>query len=320
MTRFILRRILLIPIALVLANFLGFAYAHFALYQHMKRNPFFAPSERPGPVFPAYAAYLQKAFQGDLGALPIGAGIPVQEAVFKAASASLGLLAVAFVFSIVAGALLGMRAVRIEPPAVAGWLAPLSTLGLALPSFYAGTLFVIGALAFALRFGPNAPSIPTSGFGWDLHLVFPALALMLRPTVQIAQIAAASLAGELGKRYIVTARSVGNPWRTVRWKHALSNSLAPVVLTIAGSFRLLMGELIVVEWLFSWPGLGRLLASILIPARGSHEAETVLFLHPAALALTLAAFALFFLLADLAASVLVRAFDPRLRASEGDSR
>lgn len=320
MTRFILRRLLLIPIALVLANFIGFAYAHFALYQHLKRNPFFAPLEKPGPIFPAYAAYLQKALQLDFGAIPIGIGTPISEAVFTAASASLGLLLVAFVSSIIAGAVLGMSAARAEPPNVAGWLTPLSTVGLAMPSFYAGTLLIIGAITFALRFGPTTPSIPTSGFGWDLHLVFPALALMLRPTVQIAQVTAASLAGELGKRYIVTARSVGNSWRAARWKHALRNIAVPVILTIAGSFRLLMGELIVVEWLFGWPGLGRLLAWILIPARGSHAEEALLFLHPPALAAVLTVFALLFLLADLIASVLVRMFDPRLRAPEGEAK
>lgn len=319
MARFLLRRLALIPFALLAANFAGFAYAHFAIYLQMRRNPFFAPIERPGPLWTAYVAYLRQAIRFDFGSLPIGAGQPVSETVWAAVTASLGLLAVTFVLSIVAGLLVGVFSARVDPPGVAGWLAPLSTVGLAMPSFYVGTLLVVGALAYVVRNGPDAAAIPTSGFGWDLHLVFPVIALMLRPTVQIAQFTANLLAGELGKRYVVTARSVGNTWRTIRWKHIARNALAPIVLNIAGAFRLLVGELIVVEWLFGWPGIGRLLALILIPTTGSHEAESPYFLHPSALAAALTAFALFFLAADLLASALVRAADPRLRAVESDA-
>jgi peptide/nickel transport system permease protein len=320
MIRFILRRLALLPAALLLANFVGFAYAHFALYLQQRRNPFFAPIEKPGPILPSYAAYLQKALQLDFGSLPIGVGQPISEVVVSATLASLGLLAVAFACSVVLGLVLGFRAARADPPAVGAWLAPLSTVGLAMTGFYLGTIFVIGLLNYRLRYGPEAPGLPVSGFGWDLHLVLPVLALVLRPAVQVAQVTAGLLAGEFGKRYIVTARAAGNPWRTIRRKHALKNALAPVILTLAASFRLLMGELVVVEWLFSWPGLGRMLARILLPSQGSHVEESIYFLHPSALAATLTAFALFFLLADLLASVLVRVIDPRLRAADSEAR
>ena len=76
MTRFIFRRLVFIPFALALANFVGFAYAQVALYLQQRRNPFFAPAERPGPILASYAAYLQKALELDFGTLPIGAGQP----------------------------------------------------------------------------------------------------------------------------------------------------------------------------------------------------------------------------------------------------
>ena len=315
MPRFLLRRLALLPLALLAANFVGFAYAHFAINLQMRRNPFFAPSEPPAPILSAYADYLQSAARLDFGVLPLGAGLPVGQMLVKALSASLGLLLIAFVINIMVGVVVGMSAARADPPGVAVWLAPAATLGLALPSFYVGALLVAGALAYAIRF-PDVNKVPISGFGWDAHLVFPVIALMLRPGVQIAQMTAGLLSGEFGKRYVTTARSVGNPWRAVRWKHALANAVAPILLAMAGSFRLLMGELIVVEWLFAWPGIGRLLAVILIPATGSHDQESFYFLHPAALAATLTAFALLFLLLDLLASILVRVFDPRLRTSE----
>jgi ABC-type antimicrobial peptide transport system permease subunit len=95
-TRFLLRRLALIPFALLGANFVGFAYAHFAFDLQMRRNPFFAPVERPAPVWSSYAAYLQQAIGFDFGSLPIGSGLPIGEAVWNAVTASLGLLAVTF--------------------------------------------------------------------------------------------------------------------------------------------------------------------------------------------------------------------------------
>jgi ABC-type dipeptide/oligopeptide/nickel transport system permease component len=75
----------------------------------------------------------------------------------------------------------------------------------------------------------------------------------------------------------------------------------------------------VIEWLFAWPGIGRLLAWILIPSQDTHVAEVVYFLSPSALAATLAVFALLFLLIDLLASIAIRIVDPRLRSSEGEA-
>lgn len=317
MLNYIFRRLAILPLALLLANFAGFSYAHFATYLQQQRNPFFAPLEKPGPLLPAYMDYLQKVSRGDFGSVQIAAThISILETVLTASIASFGLLMVAYTLSMILGWLLGMFATQHDPPGVAGWLAPFSTVGLAMPSFFVGTIFIAGALAYIIRSGPEAATIPMAGFGWDMHLIFPVLALMLRPTVQIAQITANVLSTEFSKQYVTTARGIGNPWPIIRLKHALLNALAPIILTMAASFRLLMGELIAVEWLFAWPGLGRLLAYILIPSQATNQAESLYFLYPPALALTLMAFALYFILADLGASVLVRYFDPRLRAAD----
>jgi peptide/nickel transport system permease protein len=157
---------------------------------------------------------------------------------------------------------------------------------------------------------------PMQGFGWDRHMVLPTLALMARPMMQIAQLTAGVLSGELSKQYVVAGRSLGLTWRAIRTKHALFNILAPVILTITGSFRLLVGELVVVEWLFDWTGLGRLLAQTLVPPLLSSSAGTALFLDPGVVALVLTIFAALFLVADVLASFLVRVIDPRLRMPE----
>jgi ABC-type dipeptide/oligopeptide/nickel transport system permease subunit len=160
--------------------------------------------------------------------------------------------------------------------------------------------------------------VPLSGFGWDRHLILPTLALLAWPTVRIAQVTAGTLETELGKRYIRTARSVGHLWGVIRRRHAMRNILVPVVLSIAAAARLLMGELILIEWLFKWPGLGNLFAQALVPAQivGRGQGDSMLFLNPPVVATVLTVFAALFLVIDLIARVLVRVFDPRLRASE----
>jgi ABC-type dipeptide/oligopeptide/nickel transport system permease component len=90
-----------------------------------------------------------------------------------------------------------------------------------------------------------------------------------------------------------------------------------VILSIAGSFRLLIGELIVVEWLFSWPGLGNFLASTIIPGTlSTNLGATGLFLFPPAVAGVVTVITAFFFISDLIAHLLVRIYDPRTLAQE----
>jgi peptide/nickel transport system permease protein len=324
--RFLLRRLLLIPLALVFVNFISFAYAHVALRYQQSQNPWgSATAGEQIPVLSLYAEYARGLLHGDFGAMPVAAHAPVAEAVAQAASKSLGLLGLAFGVSLLLGVGVGLWAVKIEPARIAPWLVPVSAVGLALPSFYIGILLVAALVLAVLRAGPEAHSpLPLSGFGWDVHLILPALALLVRPTAQIAQVTAGLLSGELNRQYIVAARSRGNTWARARWKHALQNVLAPVVLAVAGSFRLLVGEQILVEWLFIWPGLGQLLALALVPSRlagpGGAINTAAYFLHPPLVAALLTVFAALFLILDAAASLAARWADPRLRASDGGAK
>lgn len=320
MTRYFLRRLGLVPVGLLLANFLGFAYAHLVRPIQSAANPLFAGTSGAAPLLPAYAAYLRGLSHLDFGKLP-PAGAPVGPLIAEATLASMGLLALALLLSVVLGVGLGLRAVRSDPPGIAPWLTILSTLGLAMPGFYIGSLLILAALAYII-WGPGSPALPAQGFGWDLHLLLPTLVLAARPTAQIAQVTAGLLVAEMDKMYIVTARSVGNPWQVVRRRHALRNVVAPVAVAVFGALRLAVSELIVVEWIFGWPGLGRLLAWTLLAPQSTSGVRPV-FLHPPTLAATLAVLATIFLLGDLSSGFLARLVDPRLRAAsqptQGDS-
>lgn len=317
MLRYLIRRLLIIPPALLLVNFLGFTYAHFARPIRAARTPYLPFVPESGPLLPTYQQYLQTFFDPAQRSLTQS---EILETLIRAVGASMGLLSLALFFSVLIGFFLGLSAVRNQPPGVRRWLTFVSTSGLAMPSFYIGSLLIVSSISYVLWKGPGTElPFPMQGFGWDKHLVLPVIALMARPTMQIAQLTAGVLSGELSKQYVTAGRSLGQTWRAIRTRYAMKNIIAPVILTVTGSFRFLVGELVVVEWLFAWPGLGRLLAQTLVPPLLSNNQGTNLFLDPEVVAIVLTVFGALFLLADLIASFLVRVYDPRLGFS-GDGK
>jgi peptide/nickel transport system permease protein len=309
--RYLLRRLAAIPLGMLLAHFAGFAYAHLVLPIQLANNPMFASALVSNPLIPAYLAYWQGVLRGDFGSIP-PAGAPVLGTVASAALASFVLLALALLIALLIGVPLGIRAVRSNGGRIAPWLTALTTTGLAMPGFYIGSLLIMAALWYNI-YGPSRTLIPVQGPGFDLHLLLPTLVLAARPTAQIAQVTASLMAAEMDKQHIVTARSVGNSWGRIRRKHALRNIIAPLAVAVFSALRLTVGELIIVEWIFSWPGLGRLLASILIAPRVM-VFDSPMFLHPATLGAVLAVFAGLFLVGDLASGLTARLADPSLRA------
>jgi len=317
MLRFILRRLAILPLALILIHFLGFSYAYIARPIRAARTPYLRQQiENQAPLLDSYYQYVQEVFHGALSR-PITQGPQIgsfTQTLGQSLIGSLGLLAIVLSLSTLLGFLVGFQAVRNQPPGVRGWMSFISTIGLSMPSFYIGSLGIL-VIVFVLVFrGPNSESlIPIKGFGWDNHLILPIIALMLRPTVQIAQVTANMLVGELGKQYIIAARSFGHTWHDIRVRQAMRNVIAPIILSIAGSFRLLVGELIVVEWMFNWRGRGNLLAASLVPNTLSTQlGARAVFLDPPTVAGVVTIIGILFIITDLLASVLVRALDPRL--------
>ncbi len=313
MLRYTLRSLALLPPALLLAHFFGYAYAHQVAPLHAARNPVYATVFSREPLGASYAAYLGRARGLDLGPLPGRGAAALGPTLARAALNSLGLLAIAMGLSVALGIGLGLLAVRGEPPRIAPWLTAAATLGLATPTFFFGVLGVTFVIMYLIYMPGQTLLLPLDGYGWGRHLVLPVVALTLRPTAQIAQMTAAMMVSELGRQYVVTARSIGASERRIARRHVLRNAMPAVVSTIAGSLRLSAGELVIVETLFLWPGLGRLMGQALIPGNSSVAAESALFLSPPVLGAALALFAALFLLVGLGAGLAMRALDPRLR-------
>ncbi len=303
-------RILLFLLLLAAANFGGYTYAFLA--RTISGNPFFARETQTGTLWSGYSHYVQGMVQGNFREVAV-----YQDDFFlilgRAAIASAGLLVLALVISVGLGLLIGLLGVRLNPPGVRDWLTGVSILGLSTPAFFIGRLGVALLLLLTIYARLGSVPLPIQGYGWDWHLILPLVALCVRPTAMIAQIVAGLLAGELGQQYIVAARGKGLAERRVIWHHALRNVWAPVAHALAGAVRLLVADLIVVEWLFGWPGLGFLMAATLIPAQVASATVDAGFLDPPLVASLLTIFAAIFLITDLLAGALARAADPRQR-------
>lgn len=126
-----------------------------------------------------------------------------------------------------------------------------SQLGMAIPSFWLGIMLLL-LLAVKLRL------FPLFGSGSLRHLILPALSLGIARAAVLLRLTRTSMVEELSKEYVITARSKGLTERMVKYKHALRNALLPVI-TVAGiQLGYMLGGAIIIEQVFSLPGLGRL--------------------------------------------------------------
>ena len=177
---------------------------------------------------------------------------PVLELYLDRLPNSLLLAAVAMTFSLVVGIPTGiLAAVRVGRFwDSAGKLFAL--LGLSLPSFFVGLVMI---LVFSVYLG----WLPSSGTGGVLHILMPAFALGWYFAASHMRLTRSSMLEVLGSEYIKLARLKGLPQSMVICKHAFKNALIPVV-TLAGiNLVLMINVAVVVETVFAWPGVGRLL-------------------------------------------------------------
>ncbi|HEY9053832.1 MAG TPA: ABC transporter permease [Rectinemataceae bacterium] len=126
-----------------------------------------------------------------------------------------------------------------------------SQLGMAIPSFWLGIILL---LVFAVKF----PIFPLFGSETVAHFVLPALSLGFARAAVILRLARASMVEELSKEYVITARAKGLTERMVKYKHALKNALLPVITITGIELGYMLGGAIIIEQVFSLPGLGRL--------------------------------------------------------------
>jgi peptide/nickel transport system permease protein len=203
------------------------------------------------PLWVQYGLFMANLFRGDFGQ-SFYYQTPVFNLYLDRLPNSLLLAAVAMAFSLLVGIPTGiLAAVRVGRFwDSAGKIFAL--LGLSLPSFFVGLVLI---LVFSVYLG----WLPSSGFGGALHILMPAFALGWYFAASHMRLTRSSMLEVLGSEYIKLARLKGLPQSLVIAKHAFKNALIPV-LTLAGiNLVLMINVAVVVETVFAWPGIGRLL-------------------------------------------------------------
>jgi len=125
-------------------------------------------------------------------------------------------------------------------------------LGLAVPSFWSALLLM---MLFSLQLG----WLPVVGAGSPKHLLLPALTLALPTAAVVARMMRSSVLEQLSADYVRTAHAKGATPRRVMTYHVLRNSLIPLVMLLGLYLGRLLGGAFIVETIFGWPGLGRLM-------------------------------------------------------------
>jgi peptide/nickel transport system permease protein len=264
-----------------------------------------------------YPEYLRNAIQGDLGISRMRrysyGPIPVRDLLARTLPRSLVLLGAAVLLSIGLGITTGFLSVNYKTYRTNSLALLLSLMGFSMPGFYMAILALYLIIVLAMNYGRRVFFLPTSGFGLDLHLVLPLLALAARPTAEISRLTAELLGEELPKDYIRVARSKGLSERAIVMGHAFRNVVAAVINALRNSWAYLIGSLVIIEKVFGWGGVGQ----ALIDAVSFSQFAGSSFNAPLVASLATAT-ALLFLLADLVTGMAARALDPRLgRASGG---
>lgn len=203
------------------------------------------------PIFNQYVAFLQNALQGDLGQSYL-THQPVTEMIGQAFPPTIWLAAAAMGLAIVVGVPLGIIAALYKDTLWDNLARFMSLIGVSIPVFWLG-------VELQVLFGLQLKWLPISGPGYDKHLILPAVALCGGTLALLTRMTRSTMLEELNQEYIRTAQSKGLRPRAVIWRHALRNALLPLVTVGGSSLANLLSGALLVEFIFNWPGMGRLL-------------------------------------------------------------
>lgn len=252
-------------------------------------------------------SYIGGIARGDWGTIEIRHGryhrrIPVWSALLTAYPSSMGLLAIALLTAVGIGVPLGIVAARGRESIGSLGLLSVTLLGVSAPTFLVAALIQIAEITWYRH--TRMRLIPVGGYGWDLHLVVPALVLAARPLAHLVRVSYMAFGEVFAEPYIATAHAKGLTRRLLTRGHALPNAAIPILTALGVSLRFALGSLPVVEYFVGWPGIGaRLLESI------QQDQQAGVAGMALALGLTI-------MLVNLALDVAYRLIDPRLAARD----
>lgn len=245
------------------------------------------------PWYEQYLDFITKAAQGDLGRSFRG-DRPVAAEVFSRFPVTLNLTVVSLLLAAVVGIPLGVAGAVWRHSWIDYVVMLIALLGVSLPTFWFGIMLM---QLFSLKF----PLLPPSGTGTWRHMVLPSVTVALGSIAFIARMTRSALMDQLREDYVRTARSKGLAEQRVVFGHALRNAFIPVLTTLGLQFGGLLGGAVVVETVFSLPGIGRLTVDAIKGRDLPMIQGTILFV------------AIVFSLVNLVVDLGYAALDPRIR-------
>jgi ABC-type dipeptide/oligopeptide/nickel transport system permease component len=213
------------------------------------------------PKWQQYLIYLANLLHGNLG-VSFGSQQPVSHLLLADLKNTVPMVTVGTLAAIVVGVLSGVLSAwrRGSPPdhlstnlAIFAYAFPTQWLGLMLLIVFAGVL-PAGGMTNPFLFGPEPFWQHLADVG--THMILPAATLMLTAYGSYTLVVRSSMLETLGEDYVLTARAKGLPDRRIVWRHAVRNALLPMVTLVALELGYIVGGVLLIEVIFSWPGIG----------------------------------------------------------------
>jgi peptide/nickel transport system permease protein len=202
------------------------------------------------PIYIQYIRYLSRLAQGDFGT-SVRYRLPVMPLILERMPATLELTAASMLVALIIAIPAGIVSAIWKYSILDTGTMFFALIGQCMPGFWLGLMLII-------LFGVTLRILPPAGIGTWKHLVLPAITLGGYSAAILARLLRSSMLEVLGQDYVRTARAKGLGERLVISRHALRNAAIPVVTIIGVQVGVLLGGAIVTEYVFAYPGLGRL--------------------------------------------------------------
>lgn len=245
------------------------------------------------PLLTQYLGFVRDAFSGHFG-VSFQHGVDAVSIVLDRLPATAMLAGSALLIASAIAIPLGIEAALHRGRAADLVVMALAVIGQGVPFFWLGLMLI-------LVFGVEFRMFPTGGYGGLDHLVLPSLTLAGSIGASTARLARSSMLEVLGQDYMRTARAKGLGLQAAALKHGLQNAAIPIVTFLGLQMGLLLGGTVVVEEIFGWPGVGRLLLQA-ISYRDYPVVQAATFI-----------LAMIFVAVNIGVDLLYLALDPRVR-------
>jgi len=245
------------------------------------------------PLLVQYIHWLSNALRGNFG-VSWTEGKPVMEIIMQRFPASAELFFTTFAISLAFATLLGILSAMYRDRAADHFCRIFSLLGISIPSFWLGLILI-------WIFSVKLHLLPAFGYGGIEHLILPVVTWSFSFMAIKTRFVRSCLLEALSQDYVVTARAKGLRERVVVLRHALRNALIPIVTYFSLSIHHLIIGSIMVEVVFSWPGLGSLLVESVFK-RDFPVVQALVFLSGVT-----------FIVVNLIVDLLYVVIDPRIR-------